>query len=306
MIIMKHISLILISASFFWTCSNNQDPSDAYGNFEATTITISSEANGKLLSFNIEEGQRLEKGISVGLVDTTALALQKQQVLATIGTLPKKLRNTLADIEVLENQIANVTRERDRIQRLVDKKAATTQQLDDLNGKIDVLQKQITAIKSQTTTANRAILAEKEPMYAQLALIDEQIRRAQINNPVTGTVLTKLAEPHEMVAIGKPLYRIGKLDTMTLRFYIDATQLQSLKVGTPIQVLIDEGRTGFKELGGTISWIADQSEFTPKTIQTKEDRVNLVYAVKALVPNTSGLLKIGMPAEINFTSKKTE
>ena len=303
---MKQIIQVIVCVAFILSCSKKQELSDAYGNFEATTVTISSEANGKLVSFEVTEGQRLEKGALIGLVDTTTLALQKQQVLAKIGTLPKKLRNTLADIEVIENQIANATRERDRIQRLVDKKAATTQQLDDLNGKIDVLQKQINAIKSQTSIANRAILAEKEPMYAQLALIDEQIRRAQIHNPITGTVLTKLAETHEMVAIGKPLYRIGKLDTMTLRFYIDAVQLQAIKVGVPVKVLIDEGVEEYKELEGTISWIADQSEFTPKTIQTKEDRVNLVYAVKAQVPNTNGLLKIGMPAEINFASTTAE
>lgn len=303
---MKQLIPILFGVLVLTACDNKQDLSDAYGNFEATDITISSEANGKLLSFNVAEGQRLEKNQMIGLVDTTTLALQKQQVLATIGTLPKKLRNTLAEIEVVENQIVNLTRERDRIARLVEKKAATTQQLDDLNGKIDVLHKQISAIKSQTSTANRSILAEKEPMLAQLALLDEQIRRAIIINPVNGTVLTKLAEPFEMVATGKPLYRIGKLDTMTLRFYVDAIQLQELKIGAPIEVLIDQGESEFRELNGIINWISDQSEFTPKTIQTKEDRVNLVYAVKAEVPNSDGLLKIGQPAEINFSTKTAE
>lgn len=299
---MKRFLIFIIAGLLFFSCNNKAELSDAYGNFEAIATTISAEANGKLLFLRAEEGDKLKAGTLVALVDTIQLHLQRKQIEASIGTLPKKLRNTLADIEVLQNQKANLVRERNRVKRLTEKKAATPQQLDDLNGKIDVVEKQIEAIRSQTQTGNRAILAEKEPMLAQIAVINEQIRRSYVHNPIDGTVLTKLSEAHEVVRMGAPLYRIGQLDTMTLRFYADAVQLQNVKIGQKVEVLVDNGKEGFKQLEGTVSWISDQAEFTPKTIQTKEDRVNLVYAVKAQVPNSDGLLKIGMPAEVNFNT----
>jgi HlyD family secretion protein len=298
--------LIFLFPILLVSCQEEKQLSDAYGNFEATATTISSEANGRLLFLHVEEGQQLASNQLVALVDTTQLHLQRQQIRATIGTLPQKLRNTLADIEVLNNQKANLIRERNRVQRLVAKKAATSKQLDDLNGQIEVVDRQIEAIRSQTQTGNRAILSEKEPLLAQIAVINQQISKAYIHNPIAGTVLTKLAEAHEVVGMGVPLYRIGQLDTMTLRFYVDAVQLQTLQLGQEVEVLIDQGTDGYSSLNGQISWIANQAEFTPKTIQTKEDRVNLVYAVKALVPNENGVLKIGMPAEVNFSSKESK
>lgn len=290
---------ILISL-FSFSCQQEVPRSDAYGNFEATATTISAQAQGQLHFLNVEEGQQLPANQLVALIDTMPLHLQKLQIEATIGTLPKKLKNALADIRVLEDQKSNLVRERDRVQRLLDKEAATPQQLDELNGNIDVVEKQIAAIRAQTEIANQSILAEKGPLLAQVAVIDEKISKAYIHNPIKGTVLTKLAEAYEVVGMGAPLYRIGQLDTMTLRFYVDAVQLQNLKIGSPIDVLIDQGSEDLRSLQGTISWIAEQAEFTPKIIQTKEDRVNLVYAVKALVANPEGLIKIGMPAEVNF------
>ncbi len=288
-------SLLLIAS-----CKNEAPLSDAYGNFEATTSTVSSEAKGQLLFLHVEEGQQLKAGQLIGLVDTTHLHLQRQQIRATIQTLPKKLRNTIADIEVLENRKANMIRERDRVSRLLKKKAATSKQLDDINGEIDVVEKQIAAIRSTTQISNRAILAEKEPMIAQMAIINNQIRKSYIYNTVDGTVLSKLAEPLEITNMGAPLYRIGQLDTMTLRFYASSVQLQDVKLGQKIEVLIDEGEDAYQTLEGAVSWISEQAEFTPKTIQTKEERVHLVYAIKAKVPNPNGLLKMGMPAEVNF------
>ena len=296
----KYFFLLLFLAAF--SCQKEEVRSDAYGNFEATATTISAQAQGQLHFLNVEEGQEIEAGKLVALVDTMALHLQRLQVQATIGTLPQKLRNALADIAVLEDQKRNLVRERDRVQRLLEKEAATSQQLDELNGNIDVLEKQMAAIRAQTEIANRSILAEKGPLLAQVALLDEKISKAYIHNPIKGTVLTKLAEAHEVVGIGAPLDRIGQLDTMTLRFYVDAVQLQNLKIGDQVEVLVDDGVEDFQTMGGIISWIAEQAEFTPKIIQTKEDRVNLVYAVKALVPNPNGLVKIGMPAEVNFGS----
>jgi HlyD family secretion protein len=297
---MYRLTGIIITLFFLSSCDENTDLSDAYGNFEADVTTISSESNGKLLFFDVSEGRKLDFDAVVAQVDTTQLHLQRQQIRASINTLPKKLRNTLDDIEVLQRQRANLVRERDRVIRLIAKKAATSKQLDDLNGKIEVVDQQIAALRTKTQTGNSAILAEKEPMLAQIEIINEQIRRSTIYNPLEGTVLTKMAEPFELVRVGSPLYRISALDTMTLRFYVDATQLQELALGQEIEVLVDSGVDSYKELSGIISWISARAEFTPKTIQTKQDRVNLVYALKAKVSNADGLLKIGMPAEVNF------
>lgn len=303
---MQRSFLLFIITLLFFSCEEKVELSDAYGNFEATISTVSSEANGRLISFNIEEGQQLKKGKLIGLVDTTQLHLQRQQIRASINTLPKKLRNTLADIEVLQNQKSNMIRERDRVNRLLEKKAATPKQLDDINGELEVMDKRMEAIRSQTKIANRSILAEKEPLIAQIAILNNQIKKSYIYNHVNGTVLTKLTEPNEIVGMGSPLYRIGELDTMTLRFYASSKQLQQVKLGEKIEVLIDNGAENYSTLDGTISWISEQSEFTPKTIQTKEDRVNLVYAVKANVANPDGFLKIGMPAEVNFNQSTAE
>lgn len=286
-------------------CQDEGVRSDAYGNFEATSVLVSAEARGPLLQFDIAEGQQLVDGQFIGLVDTTLLHLQRKQVQATIGTLPRKLQNSLAEIAVLQRQQANLERERDRVARLVEKKAATPKQLDDLNGELDVLQNRIAAVQTNTQTANGAILSEKQPLLAQVALLDEQIRRAYLYNPVAGTVLTKMAEAGEMVNTGSPLYRVGKLDTLTLRAYTTSTLLEKVAVGQTVEVLVDKGAEEYQRLSGTISWIAEQAEFTPKTIQTKEDRVNLVYAFEVAVPNADGVLKIGMPAEVNFQSSAT-
>ncbi|MEM1323723.1 MAG: HlyD family efflux transporter periplasmic adaptor subunit [Bacteroidota bacterium] len=294
------ISLLLLSLT---ACEEKAALSDAYGNFETTTTTISSEANGRLLFLRVEEGEALEAGTLIGIVDTTQLHLQRKQVEASISTLPKKLRTVLADIEVLNKQKANLIRERDRVNRLLAKKAATPKQLDDLNGEIEVVDRRITALEDQTKTSNRSILADKEPLIAQIAVINEQIRKSYLYNPLEGQVLTKLAEAYEIVGMGTPLYRIGQLDTLMLRFYASSQQLQAVKLGQEVQVLVDNGAERYRELKGKVSWIAEQAEFTPKTIQTKEDRVNLVYAVKAKVANPDGLLKIGMPAEVNFSPR---
>ena len=199
-------------------------------------------------------------------------------------------------------------RERDRVNRLLEKKAATPKQLDDINGELEVMDKRMEAIRAQTKITNRSILAEKEPLIAQIAILDNQIKKSYIYNHVGGTVLTKLTEPNEFVGMGFPLYRIGELDTMILRFYASSQQLQQVKLGQKIEVLIDHGIENYSTMYGIISWISEQSEFTPKTIQTKEDRVNLVYAAKANAANPDVFLKIGIPAEVNFNQSisKTE
>ena len=291
---------LLIFSLGLTSCDNDEEVSDAYGNFEATATTVSAEVGGKLVEFNVEEGVFLEEGMHIGQVDTSQLFLQKLKVEATIDALPKKLRTAIDDIRVLQERKANLIRERDRVARLIDRKAATQKQLDDLNGEIDVIEQQIKALRTQTETANSAIMSEKGPLVAQIEILDDQIRKSRINNPVGGTVLTKLAERYEMVGPGEPLYRIALLDTLTFRFYVDAVQLQGLGLGDRVEILIDSGSDGYESRDGRVSWIAEEAEFTPRMIQTKKDRVTLVYAVKARVENVDGRLKVGMPGEVNF------
>ena len=281
-------------------CSTPTDSSDAYGNFTANPVMVSSEASGKLISLSAQEGGQLKAGQMVALVDTVSLDLERNLIDAKIGSLPKKLREALSEIEVLEKQKLNLARERDRVERLLSRKAALPKQLDDLNGEIKVLEQRVSAIETQTRTANRAIMAEKEPLLAQRALINERIRRSYVYNPINGTVLNKLAEPNELVRGGSPLYQIANLDTLVLRFYVSAEQLQGLVLGKTVEVLVDEGVDNMLSSSGTVSWISSEAEFTPKTIQTKEERLSLVYAVEAQVPNPKGRYKIGMPAEVNL------
>lgn len=296
---MKRI-LIFTLPIFLLACEPTAERADAYGNFEATVTTVSAEASGRLLFFSVEEGQRLDQNAYVGLVDTTIMDLQRRQLMASIGTLPKKMRTADPDIRVLQDQRSNLIRERDRIKKLVAAKAATPKQLDDLNGEIEVVDQRIQAAERQTQVANRGILAEKDPLLAQVDLLDEQIRKAYLFNPVAGTVLTKLAEASEIVGVGSPLYRIASLDTLVLRAYAGSVQLQSVRVGQEVNVRVDQGEENYRSYEGKVVWISDQAEFTPKTIQTKEERVNLVYATKITVPNPDGTLKIGMPAEVDF------
>ncbi len=284
------------------SCTKEAPRSDAYGNFEAVETMVSAEANGKLLFLKASEGEPLKSGELVALVDTTLLHLQKQQLLASLGTIGKKQQDPYPQIAVLEEQRRNLVRERDRVQRLLADKAATPKQLDELNGQIGVVDAQIKAAQRQVGAVNTGILGEKDPVLAQIKVLDEQIRRCYVLNPLNGVVLTKIAEPSEVVGFGSPLYKIASLDTLELRAYASGDQLPSLKIGQAVTVLIDQSGGGVKPLPGTVSWISSKSEFTPKTIQTKDERVNLVYAFKVKVANGSGELKIGMPGEVRFTS----
>ena len=286
----------------FSACEEEVKTSDAYGNFEAVSTIVSAEANGRLLFLKVEEGQTLKKGELIALVDTTNLHLQKLQLLAMLNTVPQKLRDASPDIAVLEDQKRNLLREIDRVEKLLKDKAATPKQLDDLNGELLVVNQRIEAAKSQTQIANRGILSEQEPIKAQIATLEEQIRKCYVYNPIDGTVLTKLAEPSEVVGFGSPFYKIANLDYLDLRAYVSGIQIQDIKIGQKVKILIDAPENSFEELPGEIIWIAENAEFTPKTIQTKEERVNLVYSFKIRVAN-DGKLKIGMPAEVLFKDR---
>ncbi len=287
-----HLIYLLISIIFLNSCNNNNDLADGYGNFEAIETTISAETNGKLLKFNVEEGQELEKGSNLGYIDTIPLALKKEQLITSINIISSKSKGVLSQIEVLKSQLKTAQISKNRIENLIAANAGTQKQLDDINGKIDLINQQIISVEIQ----NAPIINELKSIDVQIKQIEDQIEKSIITNPINGTVLVKYAEPNEIVSFGKPLFKIAELNLMQLRVYISEIQLVEIKIGQDVTVKIDT-KDGMKDYNGTISWVASEAEFTPKIIQTKEERVNLVYAIKVDVKNDGGL-KIGMPGEM--------
>jgi HlyD family secretion protein len=288
---MKNISTFFILISLI-SCNKNSEKADGYGNFEATEVTISAEANGKIESLNLEEGDILEPKTQVGLIDTTQLYFNKQQLVASKGTVFSKSKNVLSQINVLQEQLKTTLIEKKRIQNMFAENAATKRQVDEVEGKVNVLNEQIKSVKTQ----NVPIVNEVKSIEVQIEKMDDQIQKSKIINPIKGTVLAKYAEANEITSFGKPLYKIADISEMTLRVYVSETQLSKIKTGQKVSVKIDAEKD-MKSYNGTVSWISSSAEFTPKIIQTKEERVNLVYAVKVKVKN-DGSLKIGMPAEM--------
>lgn len=288
---MKTTYTLLILISLI-SCSKNNDKADGYGNFEATEVTISAEANGKINYLKLEEGDILEPNTVVGLVDTTQLYFNKQQLIASKASINSKSKNVLSQINVLKEQLKTTLIEQKRIQNMFAENAATKRQVDEIIGKVNVLNEQIKSVKTQ----DAPIINDIKSIDVQIEKINDQIKKSKIENPIKGTVLAKYTEPNEVTSFGKPLYKIADISEMNLRVYISETQLAQIKVGQNVTVKID-AKDKMKSYPGTISWIASSAEFTPKIIQTKEERANLVYAVKIKVKN-DGSLKIGMPAEM--------
>lgn len=293
---MKHNIILFISALAigFTACNNGETEADAYGNFEATEVTISAEANGKIEFLKLEEGDELKAGNLVGLIDTVQLALSKQELLASEKTIRAKSSGTLSQIAVLKEQLHTAELEQTRVHNMLKDSAATQRQVDQADGQVRTLKQQINSVQAQ----NAPILKELNSVEVQRLKIEDQLKKSKIVNPINGTVLDKYAEANEVTAYGRPLYKIANLDELELRVYLTQTQLPEIKIGQTVQVHIDV-TDGLKDYEGTVSWIASEAEFTPKVIQTKEERVNLVYAVKIKVKN-DGALKIGMPAEVTF------
>jgi HlyD family secretion protein len=295
--ILRNLLLAAVLATLIMACGEI-DKSDAYGNFEATSITVSANGNGQLIYLNVDEGQRLSANQLIGLIDTTQLHLEKLKLQAQLRSLEEKLRDAGPEIAVLKERLVNLTRERNRTAVLLEQKAATQKQLDDFNGEMDVINRQINSAQKEIAIANRGILSEREPMKAQLAILENKIVEHQILNPISGTVLTKLSEPNELAGVGTPLYKIADMSTLKLRAYTSANLLTRTALGDQVKVLVDDGKD-YREFTGAVEWISDEAEFTPKTIETKEERVNLVYALEVRVKN-DGTLKIGMPGEVVF------
>jgi HlyD family secretion protein len=304
----------LLAAALFFSCQKAAPKADAYGNFEADERIVSAEAQGKILTLQIEEGQSLKAGQQVGSIDSVQLALRREQLQASIRAIVAKSPAIGAQLAVFEKQTASVKqqlatldREKRRVENLLKNDAATPKQLDDLNAQIEAAQRQLDVIGEQRTASDAALgvqksglLAEVLPLQKQVAQLDDQLAKCHVVNPLDGTVLVKYAEAGEVTAFGKPLYKIADLATMTLRAYVAGDQLASVKIGQDVRVLVDAADGQQQEFPGKIRWISPKAEFTPKVIQTKEERVNLVYAVKISVANPEGVLKIGMPAEVKF------
>ena len=287
--------LLMLALLWLSSCKNNDNLSDAYGNFEAVQVTVSSESAGKIRYMNVEEGSQLDSGIIVALVDTTDLYLKKLQLKSQRKAVSVKSSSVISQIAVQQQQKVNLMVEKNRVTKLIADKAATSKQLDDINGAIDLVDKQVESIKTQ----NAGITEEMEIIDRQIAQVNESIRKCYISNPVKGTVLSKYAEAGEIAAPGRALYKIADLSVMELKVYVSGTQLPAVKQGQQVEVLIDKDQKTNRKMSGVVSWISPKAEFTPKIIQTKEERVNLVYALKIRVPN-DGSLKIAMPAEVNF------
>lgn len=292
---MKGITILLsIALMIFTSCNNNEADSDAYGNFEAIDVMVAAESPGKLLSFSIEEGQQINSEEIVGVIDTMQLHLKMQQLYAGIRTVQTKSRTLNAQLESYKVQVENLERELKRVENLLEDGAATPKQKDDIEGQLKLIRTQVIAVESQKAT----IAAESNTLNVQITQLRDQISRASIKNPVSGVVLQKYKEQGEIVAPGQNLYKIANLKQLILRAYVSGDQLSRLEIGEEITVRIDT-EDGMEALPGSLIWVSSEAEFTPKIIQTKEERVNLVYAIKVTV-NNDGRLKIGMPAEIKF------
>jgi HlyD family secretion protein len=295
----KTLSFVALLALLITSCGNKKTDVDASGSFEAEETIISANATGTINQLSVEEGQTLKAGQQIGYVDSLQLYLKKKQLEAQISSTLSQRPDINAQVAALQVQLKTAEREQQRISNLVKADAATQKQLDDANAQIDLIKKQIAAQQSSLGITSGSITQQAAPLQVQIEQINDQLEKCRIINPVNGTVLAKYAEQNEMATAGKPLYKIADISSLTLRAYITGSQMAQVKLNQKVKVMVDDGKDGFREYEGTLTWISDKAEFTPKTILTKEERTNLVYAIKIKVVN-DGLLKLGMYAEVKF------
>jgi len=294
---MKNRSLIIIAAILLTGCTDKTDPADSYGNFEATELLVSAETSGRILLFDAMEGIQIDKGATIALIDTTLFHLQKDEINAGMESVRTRISSINAQNNILYQQIENLNVNISRIEKMLQDDAATQKQYDDLKGQVAVIHKQIAA----NNTQKASVAAELSVFESKKATLNEQIRRSCVKSPITGNIIEKYSEAGEMTATGRPLVKIADLSVVKLKVYVSGAQLGSIKIGQKCYVRIDNGPKGFSSFDGTISYISGKAEFTPKIIQTKEERVTLVYAVNIDV-NNDGTLKAGMPGEAIFST----
>jgi HlyD family secretion protein len=294
---MKTKSLIIIATFLLGGCKSNTDKPDAFGNFEATEVIVSAETNGRIQQFAAVEGLEIDTGMEIALIDTTLLHLQKSEIYAGMKSVRTRISSINAQNDILSQQIENLNINISRIGKMIKDDAATQKQYDDLSGQVAVLQKQIAA----NNTQKASVSAELSVYESKKATLNEQVKRSCVISPLKGTIIEKYSEAGEITATGKPLVKIADLSVLKLKVYVSGAQLGSVKIGQQCTVRTDNGEKGFSSFPGTVSYISEKAEFTPKIIQTKEERVILVYAVNIDVKN-DGTLKSGMPGEALFSS----
>ena len=277
-------------------CSGDQAPADAYGQFEVDEVQVSAQAQGELVDLDVSEGRRISKGDLVGRVESDQLLLQRDEVIARQQQVRARMDELQAEKAVLREELEVARVDLKRIKSLRQKGAATQKQLDDIEGRIRVLKKQI----SSTESRRGSIQAELKSLEAREAQLTDQINKADIINPINGRVLNKLVESNEVVRWGEPVYTIANLDTMILRAYVSGAQLAGVKLGDKVKVRYDRSASSMKTLDGRVRWVAEEAEFTPQMIQTRDERVTQVYAFEVSVPNPEGEIKIGMPGEVDL------
>ncbi len=291
---MKKILILIIAVVALSACAGTKNEADAFGNFESDEIVISSENNGRIISASVAEGDKVQVNALMLLIDTTNLSLQKRQLISQKTSILSQSSTIQAQISVLDQQISNANKDLKRINKMLSEGAATAKQLDDITGQIDLVNREKEASISQVISIQK----QAETVDAQITVLEDRMQAAVVRAPIKGTVLERYGEPGELAVPGKALFKMANVEFLNLRVYISETQLSQVKLGQTVRVLIDNGDDS-KELKGKIQWIASEAEFTPKIIQTKEERVKLVYAVKVRVAN-DGSLKIGMPGEVVF------
>lgn len=293
---MKSIGIILF-LFIVTACGKDKNTFDATGAFEATETIVSSEANGRIMQLDVEEGEMFPSGVCVGYIDSMQLYLKKMQLVAGLKSVESRKPDIRKQIAAIEQQIVTAKTEHKRMENLVKAKSANQKQVDDITESIKLLEKQLDAQHSALFKTTSGADKDAESIEYQVMQLDDQLQKCRLINPVSGTVLLKYAEPYEVTASGKPLYKIADTETLFLRAYITADQLSKLKIGQEVQVYSDFGKDEQRQYPGVITWVSDKSEFTPKGIQTKDERSNLVYAIKIKVKN-DGYLKIGQYGEV--------
>lgn len=292
-------SSLLVLALAITSCGKGNKAYDASGVFESTEVTVSAEGNGKIMSLDLQEGDRLEAGAVVGCIDTVQLYLSKIQLEASRRAVGSGRLNISRQIAALESQIAKQRQELDRFTKLEQAGASNRKQVEDIQAQLDILERQLAAQKESLQNTNSNVSGQADALEAQVMQLEDKIRKCIITSPVSGTILAKYSETGELAVQGRALFKVADLDNIRLRAYITADQLTGLKLGQSVKVFADQGTSGRKEYAGTLVWISDKAEFTPKTIQTRDERANLVYAVKIAVKN-DGLIKLGMYGDIKF------
>jgi len=290
---------ILFTTVFLISCAPKNTDYDATGTFETTEVIVTSEVNGKITQFKLDEGSELTENQEVGSIDSMQLFLKKEQLLASKKALNNRKPDIRKQLATIEQQIATAQTEKKRILNLLASNAVNKKQLDDVNAQIELLEKQKAASQSSLESSYNSLSDEDKSVQMQIAQLEDQLKKCKISSPITGTVLTKYSEQGELTAPGKPLFKIADTKNFILRAYVTSNQLSTLKLGQQVKVYADLGEKDSKEYAGVISWISPKAEFTPKTIQTRDERSNLVYAVKIAIKN-DGYLKIGMYGNVKF------